>query len=88
MSTVIIILMLKSLFLIILIGGFSFLYTDIESSSLLFSLFLPIVDFLVLIALGFWFVALFHKTGVNQSSSGSDGTGFLGGDGDGDGGGC
>jgi hypothetical protein len=83
--------MIKSLLTIIVVGGISFYYTDIESPSLLLSIFLPIINFLALLTLGFWFVTLFHKIGINQTSSsgGGDGTGFFGGgDGGGDGGGC
>ncbi|MES9831725.1 MAG: hypothetical protein ABW157_02225 [Candidatus Thiodiazotropha sp. LLP2] len=84
-------LMIKSLIIIFVVGSISFYYTNIESSSAFVSVVLPIVDFFAMVALGLWFITLFHKIGINQTSNSSDGgsTGFFGGgDGGGDGGGC
>lgn len=49
---------------------------------------LPFVDFIALIVLAFWFVALFHKQGINQTTSSNkvDSNSFSGFDG-GEGGG-
>ena len=88
---VVTVLMIKSLIIIISVGSLSFFYTDIENSSPLFSVILPIVDFFALTALGFWLVALFSKAGINQNTGSriGDGSGiFGGGDSGGDGGGC
>jgi uncharacterized membrane protein YgcG len=74
--------MIKSLISILALGGLSFFYTDIESTSLLLSILLPVVVFLSLLALGFWFVALFYKLGIKQTSNNSgdlSGSGFFGG---------
>ena len=45
----------------------SFISTDLDSTNSFFSLFLTFVDFISLIALAFWFVALFHKYNISQS---------------------
>ena len=76
--------MIKSIVLIILIGVSSFIYIDIENENIFFSTFLPVIFVLSLMALGFWFVALFHKKGINQTDShhGDSGGGFDGGGGD------
>ena len=51
---------------------------------------LPLIVFATLVSLAFWFVALFHKLGINQtaSSSSGDSSGFGGFDGGGGDGGC
>ena len=77
--------MIKSILLIFTIGVTSFLHTDLNDPNIFFSLFLPVVNFLSLIALAIWFVILFHKNGVNQTSSSSGdsgGGGFDSGGGD------
>ena len=76
--------MFKSLILICAIGVTSFIFTDIGSASTFFGLVLPLVFFLSLIAIALWFVMLFHKKGVTQTThSGGGGTGgFDGGGGD------
>jgi len=73
--------MIKSIIIICTIGATSFIYTDIESSNVLFSMVLPFVNFLLLISVAIWFVMLFHKNGVNQTtnSRGGDSSGFDGG---------
>lgn len=79
--------MIKTILLIITIGVTSFIYTDIESSNAFFSMVLPFIDFVALVSLALWFVMLFHKKGITQTS-GSDGGdssgigGFDGGGGD------
>ena len=82
--------MIKSILLIIALGVASFTFTDIRSSSVLYSIILPFFVFISLVALGFWFVALFHKVGINQTSSTSGGDvggiGEFDGSGGGDGG--
>ena len=82
--------MIKSLFIIIALGVPSFIYTDIQSSSAFYSIMLPLIVFSTLVSLAFWFVTLFHKLGVNQttSSSSGDSSGFGGFDGGGGDGGC
>lgn len=82
--------MIKSLIAILLIGVISFYYVDIEGESAFLSVVFPVITFLSVLALGFWFVALFHKLGINQSASaiGGDSGGFGGCDGGGGDGGC
>ena len=78
--------MIKSIILICIIGVASFMYTDLESSNTFFSMFLPFVDFISLVALALWFVALFYKNGITQtteSQNGDSGIGFDGSDGGG-----
>lgn len=78
--------MIKSIILICIIGATSFTYTDLESESAFFSMFLPFIDFLSLVAIALWFVALFHKKGITQtteSHKGDSGGGFGGFDGGG-----
>jgi len=72
--------MIKSLIFILIIGLTAFSYTDLAANSMLNSLILPIVILLSLFALGFWFVALFHKYGINQTSNsnGTDSSGVGG----------
>ena len=82
--------MIRSIIIIIAIGGTSFYYTDIQSTSKVYSALFPFVDFLALVALAFWFVALFHRHSINQTTNSSDvGTSgfsdFDGGSGGGDG---
>ena len=83
--------MIRGLIFILLIGGISFFFTDLESESALRSVVLPLIDFLALVALMWWFVALFNKLGVKQTSDigGGDVNIHLGGmdgsDGGGDG---
>ena len=80
--------MIKSLILISIVGATSFTYTDLESDSAFFSIFLPFVDFCSLVALALWFVTLFHKKGITQSTgpyNGESGTGVDIGDSDGGG---
>ncbi|MCP3665099.1 MAG: hypothetical protein GY696_21810 [Gammaproteobacteria bacterium] len=81
--------MIKSILFIIALGAASFTYTDIHSSSIFYSIILPLFVFISLVALGLWFVVLFYRIGINQTSStsGGDGVGIGGFDG-GDGGGC
>ena len=80
--------MIKSIILICIIGVTSFIYTDLESSNAFFSMFLPFVDFISLVALALWFVALFYKNGITQTTEPqNDGSGggfdsFDGGGGD------
>jgi len=82
--------MIKSLLIIIAVGATSFFYTDIKSTSTLYSAILPFVDFIVLVVLALWFIALFHKQGINQTTSSNNVdsnsfSGFDGGDGGDDG---
>lgn len=82
--------MIKSLLIIIALGVPSFMYTDIQSSSAFYSIILPLTVFVTLVSLAFWFVALFHKLGIDQTagSSSGDSSGFGGFDGGGGDGGC
>lgn len=77
--------MIKSLLIIISLGVPSFIYTDIQSSSVFDSIMLPLIVFIALVSLAFWFVVLFHKLGINQTVDSSSGgsSGFDGGGGDG-----
>ena len=70
--------MIKSILLIVSSAWLSFIYIDIESANMFHSLVLPLLFVLSLIALAIWFVAFFHKSGINQtdSSSGDSGGGF------------
>lgn len=74
---------IKSLVLIVALLAASFYWTDIESDNAFFSVFLPLIDVLLLCALGMWFVL--HGGGRRMDGSGTGG-GFF--DGGGDGGGC
>lgn len=80
--------MIKSIVVILITGVTSFIYTDLDNENTFFSLFLPFVVFLSLVALALWFVALFHKLRIpqtaeshNYDSAGEFG-GFEGGGGD------
>lgn len=79
--------MIKAIILICTIGVTSFIYTDLESSNAFFSMVLPFFDFVALVSLALWFVMLFHKKGITQTSDSSAGDsggfgGFDGGGGD------
>jgi len=57
-------------FLVILfVGYFSWINTDLGGDSVLYSVILPFVDFLSLLFLALWVVILLHKLGVNQKDS-------------------
>ena len=75
--------MTKSIIIILAVGITSFFYTDIKSTSMLYSAILPFMDFLALVALALCFVVYFHKHGINKISSSSnfDSTIFSGFDG-------
>jgi hypothetical protein len=75
--------MIKSLFIIIVSGVISFIFTDIQSSSLLQSAILPFIVFIALVAFAVWLVALSHSFDINQTAgnSGADAGGFGGYDG-------
>ena len=78
--------MIKSIILICIIGTTSFIYTDLKNPNTFFSMFLPFIDFISLVALALWFVTLFHKKGITQSTgphTGDTGSGFSGSDGSG-----
>lgn len=77
--------MTKSLILIILIGVVSFVFTDLRSPSVLYSILLPVLDLLASIFLAIWFVVLFYKLDIKQTAS--SGSGDVGGFGGFDGGG-
>ncbi|MCP4877742.1 MAG: hypothetical protein GY896_19985 [Gammaproteobacteria bacterium] len=74
--------MIKVLALILVIGGTSIYYTDMESESALASVLLPILVVISLIALALWLVTLFHNRGIVQTTHSSvDGSsGFMGDD--------
>ncbi len=74
---------IKSLVILVLLLSASFYWTDIESENAFFSVLLPLLDVLLLCALGMWFVL--HEGGRRMDGSGTGG-GFF--DGGGDGGGC
>lgn len=73
--------MIKSFILITAIGVTSFIYTDIEGSSVFRGIVLPVVDVMSLVAIAIWFVMMFHQKGISQTidSGGGDGGGFGGG---------
>ena len=77
--------MIKSLFIILTLGGVSIYYSDLDSDSLLSSTLLPLTVVASLVALTLWLVVLFHRRGIDQSASpgGDGGNGFFCGDGDG-----
>ena len=64
---------MKSLSLIVLVLGISFYYTDIEAANGFQSLFLPLVDFVLLCAAALW---LAGRTGWKTTSR-SDSGGFF-----------
>ena len=72
---------MKNILLITIIGTTSFIYTDIESQNILFSVILPLLVFLSLVAIAIWFVMFFHRQGISQTfdSTGGDSGGFDGG---------
>ena len=61
--------MIKSLFLIIVTGAIAFIFTDIQSSSVIHSAILSFIVFIALVALAVWFVTLFHKFDINQTGA-------------------
>ena len=75
--------MIKSLFIIIVTGVIAFIFTDIQSSSVLHSAIFPFIFFIALVALAVWFVTLFHHFEINQTAGirGADSSGFAGYDG-------
>ena len=76
---------MKSLGILLFCFCVSFYYTDLESASGFRSLFLPIVDFVLLCGLALWVAG---RTGTKSISS-PNSSSFLGFfDGGGDGGGC
>jgi hypothetical protein len=72
--------MIKSLFIIIVVGVSSFFYTDIKSNSAFYSGVLPFVDFIVLVALAIWFVVMFQRQGISQTTNYSSVDSFVAGD--------
>lgn len=76
---------MKSLGIIVFCLSVSFYFTDLESSSGLRSVFLPLVDFAMLCALALWVAG---RTGWKSLSSSNSGSFFGFFDGGGDGGGC
>ena len=64
--------MLLKLIVLVAVGAVSFYFTDIESKSFFVSRVLLIFDFIVLTAVGLWFVFLFQKLGINQITGPSD----------------
>jgi len=73
-----------SLLIILVVGGSSLHFTDMESDSAFYSVFLPVLDVFCFIALALWIVFRFHKSGINQNTQSRGGGGFFGGDGGGD----
>jgi len=81
--------MIKALAIILIVGALSIYNADLESGSVFFSILLPIVAVVSLIALALWIVTHFHKKGINQTTNTSGGSGldfFDDGSGGGDGG--
>lgn len=70
---------MKTLFIILIVGITSFVFTDLESDNAFYGIFLPFVDFLSLLALAIWFVMLFHKYKINQTTGrqGNESSGFI-----------
>ena len=76
--------MFKSLAVILLVAGLSIYNSDFDSESSVASLLLPILSVISLVALALWFVAFFHRRGINQKTGpGSGGMDFHDGGGDG-----
>ncbi len=61
--------MIKSLAIITLTATVSIYNADLGSEAAFFSIFLPIVSVISLIALVIWVVALFHKEGISQTTN-------------------
>ena len=59
--------LIKFLVLILIVGATSIRYSDFEHESAVFSLLLPLVALLSLIALALWVVAWFHRRGKGQT---------------------
>jgi hypothetical protein len=77
----------KSLLVILLVGGASVYNSDFASESVFASVLLPVVSVLSLIALALWVVILFHNKGIQQKTRSELGSGIeFPGDGFGDGG--
>jgi hypothetical protein len=72
--------MIKSLLIIVLIGGSAFVYTDIDSPSAIYSGVVPLMVLLALVALAVWFVLFIYRLSTTQTAT-SDG-GAAGGFGD------
>lgn len=62
--------MFKSLVIIVITGGVSFILTDIESESAFRSVVSPLVAVLSAMALAVWLVLLFHKDGIDRRTTG------------------
>ena len=75
--------MIRSLLAILLVGGLSIYHADFDSESALYSVLLPLLALLSLIALALWIVTLLHRKGVQQTIKMEPGNGmdFPGGDG-------
>jgi hypothetical protein len=65
--------MLRSLIVMLVLGGLSFYHTDLGSESVWRSLVLPLLDFFFLVALAVWLVLFFHRRGIDQNASRGDG---------------
>jgi len=77
--------MIASLLIILCIGYFSFINTEINSNSVLSSIVLPVVVFFSLSAFGLWVVVISHKYDIKQnynSEGGSSGFNDIDGGGD------
>ena len=76
---------MKSLGILLFCFSVSFYYTDLESASGFRSVFLPIVDFVLLCGLALWLAGRIGTKGISSPNSGGFFDFF---DGGGDGGGC
>ena len=75
--------MIKGLILILLVGLPALHFTELGSDSAFRSVVLPVICLFSVIALALWFVTLFHRLNVAQTSNSSNGGG-VGGVGGGD----
>lgn len=80
---------IKTLLILLACTAASFYWTDLESESAFYGMFLPLLDFVLVCSLAVWLVARGGLDGVTNSRD--SGGGFFGGffdGGGGDGGGC
>ena len=68
--------MIRALIAILLVGGLSVHYSDFSHESALFSVLLPLLALVSLIALALWLVAWFHRKGIRQKTRAEPGSGI------------
>ena len=73
--------MIRSLILILAIGATSIHFTELDHDSAFFSVLLPLLALLSLLALALWLVTWFHRRGIRQTTNPETGSVDFPGDG-------